>query len=207
MNKDEVFEKVMGLFKKHGFIKDQKFESAKTSDGKTLQWEGELKGGTPINIVGDDGNSTPAEGTFEMDNGQKVVCIAGLVTEIMAKEAPKADAPDFTKAFEEIFGKFKTVMDEFTAMQGKFNESQAKFADMQAKFDAIDKTVKESSEKQVALMKDLGEQLEAFGKAPAVETTPPANVVFKQKDKEKEEKRMQEFANIANQLYGSNAKA
>jgi hypothetical protein len=49
--------------------------------------------GAMASFVGADGVAVPAEGEFELADGTKVICMAGVITEIMAKEVDAQPEP------------------------------------------------------------------------------------------------------------------
>jgi len=85
---------------------DDEFTNAKCSDGTILKWTGELKEGTPLMMVDEAGNETPAKDmTYDIEDGSKITTVGGLVTKV----EPKAADPDTASELE----KAKTLMAKF----------------------------------------------------------------------------------------------
>ncbi len=63
-----------------------KLEDVKLIDGTMLSVD-KMEVGAAANFTGADGVAIPAEGEFELEDGTKVICAAGVVTEIKPKEA------------------------------------------------------------------------------------------------------------------------
>jgi hypothetical protein len=62
-----------------------KLEDVALIDGTMLSVD-KMEVGAMASFVGTDGMSMPAEGTYELADGTKIMCVAGLITEIMPKE-------------------------------------------------------------------------------------------------------------------------
>ena len=69
-----------------------KLEDVKLIDGTMLSVD-KMEVGSAATFTGADGVAIPAEGEFELEDGSKVICVAGVVTEIKPKEADKQPAP------------------------------------------------------------------------------------------------------------------
>lgn len=69
-----------------------KLEDVKLIDGTMLSVDA-MEVGAAATFTGADGVAIPADGEFELEDGTKVICAAGLVTEIMPKEADKQPEP------------------------------------------------------------------------------------------------------------------
>lgn len=66
-----------------------KLEDVKLIDGTMLSVD-KMEVGAAATFTGADGVAIPAEGEFELEDGTKVICAAGVVTEIKPKEAEAA---------------------------------------------------------------------------------------------------------------------
>ena len=66
-----------------------KLEDVKLIDGTMLSVD-KMEVGSAATFTGADGVAIPAEGEFELEDGTKVMCAGGLVTEIKPKEAEAA---------------------------------------------------------------------------------------------------------------------
>ena len=62
-----------------------KLEDVALIDGTMLSVD-KMEVGAMASFIGADGVAVPAEGEFELADGTKVICMAGVITEIMAKE-------------------------------------------------------------------------------------------------------------------------
>jgi len=62
-----------------------KLEDVILIDGTMLSVD-KMEVGAMASFIGADGVAVPAEGEFELADGTKVICVAGVITEIMAKE-------------------------------------------------------------------------------------------------------------------------
>ena len=80
----------------------------KTKDGLTLRWDGEAAVGSEVFLVLEDGTAVAADnGTYELEDGTKIVIAEGKVGEIIAAEAEvdseeMAIAPDATGLLEVV---------------------------------------------------------------------------------------------------------
>ena len=69
-----------------------KLEDVKLIDGTMLSVD-KMEVGSAATFTGADGVAIPAEGEFELEDGTKVICAGGLVTEIKPKEADAQPEP------------------------------------------------------------------------------------------------------------------
>ena len=69
-----------------------KLEDVKLIDGTMLSVD-KMEVGSAATFTGADGVAVPAEGEFELEDGTKVICATGVVTEIMPKEADEQPEP------------------------------------------------------------------------------------------------------------------
>ncbi len=115
------------------------FESAVTSDGKTLQWDGELTVGTVVNEVLPDGTTQPANGDYEVqlpDGSTAVVtCQDGVVVAISVvaedqsamiaaqMQAIVKQVAELGKKVESIEAKFESFARNFSHASGKNQNS------------------------------------------------------------------------------------
>ena len=116
-----------------------KLEDVKLIDGTMLSVD-KMEVGAMATFTGADGVAIPAEGEFELEDGTKVICAAGLITEIKPKEADPQPEP---------------VESEMKAMLSKLSE----------RLDAIEKNsiTKTSLETELAeTKKGLGVALSAI---------------------------------------------
>ena len=84
--------------KKHKMDEDKKFVEAAV-EGGTLKTEAEsFAVGAEATFTPTDGQPVPAEGSYKLDNGTTVVCVAGKVTEV--KEAEATMDPEVEQAIQ-----------------------------------------------------------------------------------------------------------
>lgn len=69
-----------------------KLEDVKLIDGTMLSVD-KMEVGAMATFTGADGVAIPAEGEFELEDGTKVICAAGVITEIKPKEADAQPEP------------------------------------------------------------------------------------------------------------------
>jgi hypothetical protein len=69
-----------------------KLEDVALIDGTMLSVD-KMEVGAMASFVGADGVAVPAEGEFELADGTKIICAAGVITEILAKEADVQPEP------------------------------------------------------------------------------------------------------------------
>ena len=167
LTKAEAFAKIKKLL---GLIK---FENSKMADGTLLQWEGELAEGTAINVIGEDGNSIPAEdATHTLEDGSKITTVGGLVTKIEPKEMmPVEDSSEFAVMFATHLEAFNSLLEKFTALETKIAEYDSKFAEINQ---TVTDTTKDTGEKFAKVI----ELVEAIGDEP-VKVEKPVNVTYK----------------------------
>lgn len=111
--------------------------NAKTMDGQILQWTGELAEGTPITIVDETGNQTPApDNDYEIEDGTIISTVGGLVTKIVpkAQDEPDADSDEMKKkkADEELAAKTEKDsgdIDEIKKKMASQSETLAKVSE------------------------------------------------------------------------------
>jgi len=153
------------------FLKSDKFESAATTDGVELFWDGELEVGTEVFIKDEEDNNIQApEGNhaIQIDGSTIVLSVdsTGTVTE-MVTETVDEDGEDMDKAVEEALNEFKA--EQKTAMESIKTELAAKDIEIAALKEAketLSTDLSEKSEQCVALQAEMD-------KAPARKTEAP----------------------------------
>lgn len=172
MTRKEAFEKIKKLLKMED---DTAFANAKTADGKILQWEGDLKEGVGVMLVGEDGNMTPAEDlTYLMEDGTKITCVGGLVTAI-EKKAAEEDASEMEAAFAQHLESFNTLVERLTAIETKLAEYDGKFTE-------ITKTVTDNTTSNEEKFSKVLEIAERIAEEPAGDPDPVKNNLFKKNE-------------------------
>jgi hypothetical protein len=91
-----------------------KLEDVKLIDGTVLSVD-KMEVGSPATFTGEDGVAIPAEGEFELEDGTKIVCAAGVVTEIKPKEAeaPVAEVEPVESEMKAMLSKLSERLDAF----------------------------------------------------------------------------------------------
>jgi hypothetical protein len=91
-----------------------KLEDVKLIDGTVLSVD-KMEVGSPATFTGEDGVAIPAEGEFELEDGTKIVCASGLVTEIKPKEAeaPVAEVEPVESEMKAMLSKLSERLDAF----------------------------------------------------------------------------------------------
>lgn len=169
MKRTEVIEKITNLLKFGTTEQPTKFENAKLADGTIIQWEGELKEGSPINVVAEDGNVLPApDDTHILEDGTMITTVGGLVTKIESKKAEvgvEVEASEFQIQFANHLESFNSFIERFNAMEAKL-----------AEITLAATTANESVEAKFAKVIEL---FEAISNEPAVVVEAPKNITYK----------------------------
>jgi hypothetical protein len=106
-----------------------KLEDVALTDGQVLNVE-KMEVNSPASLVGADGIPVPADGEFETADGTKIVCVAGVITEIKPKDAP-VDAPtadpnaEMKTALEALTNEVKTLKANFSSQTKESDKVKA----------------------------------------------------------------------------------
>lgn len=92
-----------------------KLEDVALIDGTMLSVD-KMEVGAMASFVGADGISVPAEGEFELADGTKVICVAGVITEILAKEMDVQPEP--------IEDEMKAILSRLEALEKIYSSKQ-----------------------------------------------------------------------------------
>ena len=95
-----------------------KLEDVALIDGTMLSVD-KMEVGAMASFVGADGVAVPAEGEFELADGTKVICVAGLITEIMPKEADVQPEPT-----ESVESDMKAILSRLEALEKGYAAKQ-----------------------------------------------------------------------------------
>jgi hypothetical protein len=89
-----------------------KLEDVKLLDGTMLSVD-KIEVGAMATFTGEDGVAIPAEGEFELEDGTKIVCMAGVISEIKPKEdnAPVEEAAPVESEMKAILSKLSERLD------------------------------------------------------------------------------------------------
>ena len=155
MTRKEAFEKIQRLL-----FGEQKMAEAKLADGTIVQWEGELVEGAAINVIAEDGNTTPApDGTHELEDGTKITTVGGLVTGI--------EKPEMEIEVEVEDKKEEKMASEFETAFAKYAED---FAGVVSRVEAIETAMKSYEEKLAAISKEMESKDKSMGEKSAAVT-------------------------------------
>jgi hypothetical protein len=129
------------------------FESANTTDGVELFWEGELEVGTAVFIQDEEGNNIQApEGNHAIQMDDMTVTFSvdntGAITELEKVDAEPSDE-EMDKAIEEALSEFKAT--QKTAMSAKDTEIKA----LKEEKKTLSTELTEKSEQCVALQAEM----------------------------------------------------
>jgi hypothetical protein len=129
------------------------FESANTTDGVELFWEGELEVGTAVFIQDEEGNNIQApEGNHAIQMDDMTVTFSvdntGTITELEKVDAEPSDE-EMEKAIEEALSEFKAT--QKTAMSAKDTEIKA----LKEEKKTLSTELTEKSEQCVALQAEM----------------------------------------------------
>lgn len=94
------------------------FQQATTADGMVLKYEGELKEGTSVSVVGADGAETPAEGAYTLEDGTVINCSGGVVTTVTmpATQEPASYDQKFSEMETSFDSKIAELSDKITKL-------------------------------------------------------------------------------------------
>lgn len=97
---------------------ETKLEDVALIDGTTLSVD-KMEVGAMATFTGVDGVAVPAEGEFELADGTKVICMAGVITEIMTKEADVQPEPT-----ESVESDMKAILSRLEALEKNYATKQ-----------------------------------------------------------------------------------
>lgn len=95
-----------------------KLEDVALIDGTMLSVD-KMEVGAKATFTGADGVAVPAEGEFELADGTKVICMAGVITEIMTKEADVQPEP-----IEPVESEMKAILSRLEALEKNYATKQ-----------------------------------------------------------------------------------
>lgn len=186
MTRKEAFEKIQKLL-----FGEQKMAEAKLADGTIIQWEGDLVEGAAINVIAEDGNTTPApDATHELEDGTKVTTVGGLVTSI---EKPKMEtevevedkkekmASEFEAAFANHVEAFAGIVSRVEALENAVKSYEEKFSAINTEVEGKDKSINEKFAAITEIIKEIAET----PAEPSEKNKPNGAVKFLSEKKEK----------------------
>ena len=185
MTRKEAFVKIQNLL-----FGEQKMAEAKLADGTIIQWEGELVEGTAINVIAEDGNTTPApDATHELEDGTLVTTVGGLVTGIEKPETEvevedKKDekmASEFEAAFANHIEAFTAIVSRVEALENAVKSYEDKFSAISKEVETKDKSINDKFAAVVDIVKEIAET----PAEPSEKNKPNGAVKFLSEKKEK----------------------
>jgi FtsZ-binding cell division protein ZapB len=147
-----------------------KMGESKLVDGVTIvKWEGELKQGTPLVVVSEEGMIPAPDGEHELVDGQLISTMGGLVTEIKTKEqAPEEENPTEQVGeieMSEIKLSIEELKNEFSSLKSEIESFKSENATLKTELAAY--------KEQFKLMFEV---VETISEQPSVEGLKPENV-------------------------------
>jgi len=118
-----------------------KLEDVALIDGTMLSVD-KMEVGAMASFIGADGVAVPAEGEFELADGTKIICAAGVITEILAKEADVQPEPleDEMKAIlSRLEALEKVYSTKQTSLETQLSETKKGLQIALSAIDAMDK--------------------------------------------------------------------
>lgn len=176
-----------------------------TKDGKTLTCEGELKAGSKVVMKNPDGTAIPCpDGEYEMADGTKIKCAAGIIGEVVAPQA-QAAAPAqpaattvptaLEQAITQMQSDLKAFRDSFDAQKTESDAVINKLKEELAAFKTANEAFTISVKEGFKLVEQIAEQ-------PAAAPIVPVKGIFA-KDKDKEADRFSKMAAVISQIKNS----
>jgi hypothetical protein len=97
-----------------------KLEDVALIDGTVLSVD-KMEVGAMATFTGADGVAVPAEGEFELADGTKIICMAGVITEIVTKEAEAETEATDAKPLED---EMKAILSRLEALEKGYAAKQ-----------------------------------------------------------------------------------
>lgn len=151
-NKDE---------KKNEEPAEQKFAEVTLADGETvLSYDGELAQGTPIFVVGEDGEQLPApEGTHELGGdmaGTSIIVNAeGVIEEVVTEEAQSEDEAEEQMSSEDISAVVaETINKALEPILSQFAEVEKQNAEFKSEIEKLKEMPSEKKESKKKFNRD-----------------------------------------------------
>lgn len=186
MTRKEAFEKIQKLL-----FGEQKMAEAKLADGTIIQWEGDLVEGAAINVIAEDGNTTPApDATHELEDGTKVTTVGGLVTsiekpemetEVEVEDKKEKMASEFEAAFANHVEAFAGIVSRVEALENAVKSYEEKFSAINTEVEGKDKSINEKFAAITEIVKEIAET----PAEPSEKNKPNGAVKFLSEKKEK----------------------
>lgn len=186
MTRKEAFEKIQKLL-----FGEQKMAEAKLADGTIIQWEGDLVEGAAINVIAEDGNTTPApDATHELEDGTKITTVGGLVTsiekpemetEVEVEDKKEKMASEFEAAFANHVEAFAGIVSRVEALENAVKSYEEKFSAINTEVEGKDKSINEKFAAITEIVKEIAET----PAEPSEKNKPNGAVKFLSEKKEK----------------------
>lgn len=147
-------------FKSHVIVKMG--ETAMT-DGSVIMWngDGELMENTPVMIKQSEGEPTPVpDGTYTLENGDTIVCVSSVVTEIVkaepaqAPEEPEMKAPEANINESISPSQAKEIIESITKTTKFQSELETKLSEQSKEITAL----KEANKTLLTLVEEMSKK-------------------------------------------------
>ena len=126
-----------------------KLEDVKLIDGTMLSVD-KMEVGASATFTGADGVAIPAEGEFELEDGTKVMCAGGLVTEIKPKDAEPQPEP-VEEDMKAILSKLSERLDAIEKSNAVKTNLETELAETKQGLGVALSAIKELNDSSVAL--------------------------------------------------------
>jgi hypothetical protein len=186
------------------FSEDEKpnevvMSESKLADGITIvKWDGELKEGTAVSVVSEEGEIPAPDGDHELQDGRKITIEGGKVTKV---EAAKEQIED-EKSDDEVEVVMSEVEKQVLAFSEKLESFESKVKSLEEKASKDAEIIAHQAEElkaQKAAFKMMFEIVEKLADEPSekVESTNTFNLKFEEK-KKREDSRLNEVLKFLN---------
>lgn len=160
------------------------FTEATLEDGTKIKYEGELKVGTPISVVTEQGEIAAPNGTFKLTDGTEITVVDGKVSEVKMPETAPATpaAPAVNPAME---AQIAQMAEQIASLTDKFNA----LSEINAKFESQTKQIEDAKKQTIQVFELVGKLMDLPSAEP-IET--PASTP---KTLSKKERLLEKFKN------------
>ena len=126
-----LFEKLKTMFAESETIEEKvTMQEAKLADGVTIiKWDGELKEGTPVSVISEDGEIPAPDGEHELDDGRKMTIESGKVTAIMSapeQKEPESEGGEVEINLSDVQKEIESIKESFAAYESRIKDLEDK---------------------------------------------------------------------------------
>lgn len=128
----KLFEKLKTMFAESTETIEEKvtMQEAKLADGVTIiKWDGELKEGTPVSVISEDGEIPAPDGEHELEDGRKMTIESGKVTAIMSAPEQKEEEKEEGEVeinLSEVQKEIESIKESFAAYESRIKDLEDK---------------------------------------------------------------------------------